>query len=83
MGVHPQPLHQSDAYGFFINLLQSLIVLITVQGSTNVATKISQRKNKDMAIFKSQEDKIILSRRQPNWLNKSRATVSKGCTQNP
>jgi hypothetical protein len=41
-GGSPQPLHQSDAYGYFINLLWSFIVLITAQGSTNVATNISQ-----------------------------------------
>jgi hypothetical protein len=47
---------------FFIKLLQCLRVFITVQGSTKVATKISQRKNKYMKIMISQEDKILLSR---------------------
>jgi hypothetical protein len=43
-GDMPQPLHQKDAYGWFITLLKSSFILITSQVPTLVDMKINQRK---------------------------------------
>jgi hypothetical protein len=74
-GDMPQPLHQKDAYGWFITLLKSSFILITSQVPTLVDMKINQRKkNKAKAKAPSQSDPMI--KPHPHRLKKSRATVS-------
>jgi hypothetical protein len=71
MGVKPQPLHQNDAYGCFINLLPH-VSEINQSGYMYQPGKDQRQKTHII-----QDDLIILSRRQSYWLNKSHATVSK------